>query len=256
MEFAHRDALTQLPNRALYDDRLDQAIASAERNHTRVAILLMDLDHFRYVNDTLGHTIGDLMLRAVTSCLEGVVKRHTDTVARLGGDEFAIILPGDDALAAQSVAKAILHSLELPMIPDGHNLGVRASIGIAVYPEHGRDRTILLRHADAAMYAAKRNKLGYSLWNEDYDEYSRGRLVLMNELGRAVDQDELTLLYQPKVSVKRVDEHHAEALVRWQHSHPRAANAERFYGAPSARSNSITSAHPSRQPNSNLYQPI
>jgi diguanylate cyclase (GGDEF)-like protein len=217
MNLAYCDALTQLPNRVLCDGRLDQAIAFAERNHTRVAVLLMDLDHFKYVNDTLGHAIGDLILRAVTSRLEGVVKRPTDTVARLGGDEFAIVLPGDDAVAGRSVAKAILHSLEMPMIPEGHHLDVRASIGIAVYPEHGRERSILLRHADVAMYAAKRNKLGYALWNDDYDVYSRERLVLMNDLRRAVDHDELTLLYQPKVSLNRGGELDAEALVRWQH---------------------------------------
>ena len=217
MNLAYCDALTQLPNRILCDERLDQAIAFAERNHTQVAVLLMDLDHFKYVNDTLGHAIGDLILRAVTSRLEGLLKRPTDTVARLGGDEFAIILPGDDAVAARSVAKAILHSLEMPMVPEGHTLDVRGSIGIAVYPEHGHERSILLRHADVAMYAAKRNKLGYVLWNDDYDVYSRERLVLMNDLRRAVDQDELTLLYQPKVSLNRIGELDAEALVRWQH---------------------------------------
>ena len=217
MNLAYCDALTQLPNRVLCDERLDQAIAFAERNHTQVAVLLMDLDHFKYVNDTLGHAIGDLILRAVTSRLEGLLKRPTDTVARLGGDEFAIILPGDDAVAGRSVAKAILHSLEMPVIPEGHTLDVRASIGIAVYPEHGRERSILLRHADVAMYAAKRNKLGYVLWNDDYDVYSRERLVLMNDLRRAVDQDELTLRYQPKVSLNRIGELDAEALVRWQH---------------------------------------
>ena len=217
MDLAYCDALTQLPNRAMCNERLDQAIAAAERDHTRVAVLLMDLDHFKYVNDTLGHSVGDLILRAVTSRLEGVLKRRTDFVARLGGDEFAIVLPGDGAVAAQSVAKAILHSLEMPMIPEGHNLDVRASIGIAVYPEHGQERSILLRHADVAMYAAKRNKLGYALWNDEYDEFSRKRLVLMTDLRRAVDHGELRLLYQPKVSLNRVSEHHAEALVRWEH---------------------------------------
>jgi diguanylate cyclase (GGDEF)-like protein len=217
MNLAYRDALTQLPNRIMCDELLDRAIASAERNHTRVAVLLMDLDHFKYVNDTLGHATGDLILRAVTSRLEGVLKRPTDSVARLGGDEFAIVLPGADAVAGRRVAKAILQSLETPMIPDGHNLDVRGSIGIAVYPEHGLERSILLRHADVAMYAAKRNKLGYALWNDDYDLYSRDRLVLMNDLRRAVDHDELMLVYQPKVSLNRVGELDAEALVRWQH---------------------------------------
>jgi diguanylate cyclase (GGDEF)-like protein len=217
LDLAYCDTLTQLPNRVLCNERLDQAIASAERNQTRVAVLLMDLDHFKDVNDTLGHAIGDLILRAVTSRLEGVVKRGADTVARLGGDEFVIVLPGDDAGAACDVARVILQSLEMPMIPEGHNLDVRASIGIAVYPEHGHERSILLRHADVAMYAAKRNKLGYALWNDDYDVYSRERLVLMNDLRRAVDHDELRLLYQPKVSLNRVGALDAEALVRWQH---------------------------------------
>jgi diguanylate cyclase (GGDEF)-like protein len=217
MDLAYCDALTQLPNRALFNDRLDQAIASAERNRTRVAVLLMDLDHFKYVNDTLGHPIGDRVLCAVTARLEEVLRRRTDTVARLGGDEFAILLPGDDATAAQAVAKSILHALEMPMVPEGHRLEVRASVGIAVYPEHGTERSVLLRHADVAMYAAKRDKLGYALWNDNHDEYSRDRLVLTNDLRRAVDQDELRLKYQPKISLNDANEHLAEALVRWQH---------------------------------------
>src|SRR5438874_104498 len=142
-DLAYCDALTRLPNRALCNDRLDQSIASAERNHTTVAVLLMDLDHFKYVNDTLGHPIGDLILCAVTARLEEVLKRRTDTVARLGGDEFAIVLPGDAAAAAESVAKTILHALEMPMIPEGHRLDVRASIGIAIFPEHGREPSVL-----------------------------------------------------------------------------------------------------------------
>jgi len=217
MDLAYCDALTQLPNRALCNERLDQALASAASNRTPVAVLLMDLDHFKYVNDTLGHPVGDLILRAVTSRLEGVLERPSGTVARLGGDEFAIVLPGDDAESAQKMARSILRSLETPMIPEGHKLDVRASIGIAVYPQHGNERSVLLRHADVAMYAAKRNRLGYAVWNDAYDEYSRERLVLMNELRRAVDHDELTLLYQPQVSLQGAGEHRAEALVRWRH---------------------------------------
>jgi len=217
MDLAYCDPLTQLPNRALCNDRLDQAIAAAERNGTQLAVLLMDLDHFKYVNDTLGHPIGDRILCAVTARLEQVLKRRTDTLARLGGDEFAVVLPGDDAGAAESVAVAIVRALEMPIIPDGHHLEVRASIGIAVYPEHGRERSVLLRHADVAMYAAKRNKTGYALWNDTHDEYSRERLVVTNDLRRAVDQDEFRLVYQPKVALGRSREQYAEALVRWQH---------------------------------------
>ena len=217
MDLAYCDPLTQLPNRAVCNDRLDQAIASAERNGAPLAVLLMDLDHFKYVNDTLGHGIGDRILCAVTARLEQVLRRRTDTFARLGGDEFAILLPGDDAAAAESVAKAIQHALEVPFIPEGHHLAVRASIGIAVYPEHGDERSVLLRHADVAMYAAKRNKLGYALWNDDYDAYSRERLVVTNDLRRAVDQNEFTLVYQPKIALVSDGEYYAEALVRWLH---------------------------------------
>ncbi len=217
MDLAYCDPLTQLPNRALCNDRLDQAIAAAERNETPVAVLLMDLDHFKYVNDTLGHPIGDRILCAVTARLEEVLKRRTDTVARLGGDEFAIVLPGDDAIAAEGVAKAILQSLEMPIIPEGHHLDIRASIGIAVYPQHGRERSVLLRHADVAMYAAKRNRLGYVLWNDTHDEYSRERLVVMNDLRRAIEHEELRLVYQPRMAIQGPCELHAEALVRWQH---------------------------------------
>jgi len=217
MDLAYCDPLTRLPNRALCNDRLDQAIASAERNGARLAVLLMDLDHFKYVNDTLGHGIGDRILCAVTARLEDVLERRTDTLARLGGDEFAVLLPGDDAAAAERVAKAIQHVLEMPVIPEGHHLAVRASIGIAVYPEHGAERSVLLRHADVAMYAAKRNKLGYAVWNDDYDSYSRERLVVTNDLRRAVDQDEFRLVYQPKIALIADGEHYAEALVRWQH---------------------------------------
>ena len=217
MDLAYRDPLTQLPNRALYNDRLDQAIAAGERNSTPVAVLLMDLDHFKYVNDTLGHGVGDRILCAVTARLEQVLKRRTDTLARLGGDEFAMVLPGDDAHAAQSVARAILQALEMSVVPEGHRLEVRASIGIALFPEHGAERSVLLRHADVAMYAAKRDKLGYAVWNNDYDEYSRERLVVTNDLRRAIDRDELALVYQPKVVLDGGREHHAEALVRWKH---------------------------------------
>ena len=146
-----------------------------------------------------------------------MLKRPTDTVARLGGDEFAILLPGDDAAKAERVAKALLHTLDMPMTPEGHVVDVRASIGIAVYPEHGSERSTLLRHADAAMYAAKRRNLGIALWDERYDLHSRERLSLMSGLRKAVDEDELVLFYQPKVALRGGSELHAEALVRWQH---------------------------------------
>jgi diguanylate cyclase (GGDEF)-like protein len=217
MDLAYRDSLTQLPNRALYSARLDAALAVAAAKGMPVAVLLMDLDHFKDVNDTLGHPIGDLILRAVSSRLELLLKRPTDTVARLGGDEFAILMPGADAIKAERLAKSVLHALEMPMTPEGHVVDVRASIGIAVYPEHGSERSTLLRHADAAMYAAKRKNLGIALWDDRYDEHSKERLSLMSGLRKAVDEDELVLFYQPKVALRGGSELHAEALVRWRH---------------------------------------
>ena len=215
MDLAYRDGLTQLPNRALFNDRLDAALEATGAK--AVAVLLMDLDHFKDINDTLGHPIGDLVLRAVSARLELLLKRPRDTVARLGGDEFAFLLPGVDVAKAEQVAKAILRTLDMPMTPEGHVVDVRGSIGIAVYPVHGRERSTLLRHADAAMYAAKRNNQGFAIWDTRYEEHSRERLSLMTGLRHAVDNDQLLLLYQPKVALRGDSEHHVEALVRWRH---------------------------------------
>ena len=214
---AYRDTLTGLPNRTLFADRADHALATAARERSNVAVLLMDIDHFKYVNDTLGHAIGDLLLLEVAARIQAVVKRRSDTIARLGGDEFALLLPGTNGADAQRVADTILRALETPMTLDGHQVDVRASIGIAVFPDHGNERSTLVRHADVAMYAAKRNNLGVLVWDDRYDQHSRERLSLMGDLRKAVDSDELTLLYQPKVALRHPNEHYVEALVRWQH---------------------------------------
>ncbi len=216
-DLAYRDALTGLPNRVLYTDRLDQAIALAARTSAPVAVLLMDLDHFKYVNDTLGHPIGDLLLREVTARLQAVVRRATDTVARLGGDEFAILLPGDRAADARRVAESILRVLEAPMTLEGHVVDIGASIGVASFPEHGGESSRLMRHADVAMYAAKRGNLGVAVWDEGYDQHGVERLSLLSDLRKAVDEDELVLVYQPKVPLHATGEHFVEALIRWQH---------------------------------------
>jgi len=216
-DLAYRDALTGLPNRALYTDRLDQSIAVAGRTGAPVAVLLMDLDHFKYVNDTLGHPIGDLLLREVTGRLQAVVRRATDTVARLGGDEFAILLPGDRATDARRVAESILRVLEAPMTLEGHVVDIGASIGVASFPEHGSESSQLMRHADVAMYAAKRGNLGVAVWDASYDQHGVERLSLLSDLRKAVDGDELVLMYQPKVPLRATDGHFVEALIRWQH---------------------------------------
>jgi diguanylate cyclase (GGDEF)-like protein len=218
MDLAYRDTLTGLPNRALFADLLDKAIADAATAASPIAVLLMDLDHFKYVNDTLGHPIGDLLLREVAVRLQTVGTGEGDVVARLGGDEFALLLPRGGVAEAQRLARAILRALELPMTLQGHVVDVAASIGIAVFPEHGGEGATLLRRADIAMYAAKRNNCGVAVWDEGADQHSSERLSLLGDLRKAVDNDELTLAYQPKVPLRGAGgEHYAEALVRWRH---------------------------------------
>jgi diguanylate cyclase (GGDEF)-like protein len=177
----------------------------------------MDLDNFKYVNDTLGHSIGDLLLREVASRLRAVVTTEGATVARLGGDEFAVLLPGSDAGAARHVARSVLIALEVPMNFEDHAVDVRASIGVAAFPDHGLERSTLMRRADVAMYAAKRNNVGSLIWHARYEQYGLERLSLMSDLRRAIDNDELLLMYQPKLALSGDAEHYVEALVRWQH---------------------------------------
>jgi len=216
-DLAFRDTLTGLPNRTHFTARLDEALAAAAHVRTPVAVALLDLDHFKYVNDTLGHPIGDLLLREVAARLRVVVDKPTDIVARLGGDEFAMLLPGQGVHEAQRIAEAIVASLEKPLTIEGHLVDVRPSIGIAAYPDHGEDSATLLRCADVAMYAAKRKNLTVAVWDDGHDQHSRDRLSLMSDLRKAVDGDELTLVYQPTVTLRGSGEHRAEALVRWRH---------------------------------------
>ena len=217
MDLAYRDTLTGLPNRALFLDRLQQALRMAPRMNAAVSVLLMDVDHFKYVNDTLGHQIGDLLLREVAERLSRIVRRESDTVARLGGDEFVVLLPSDNVDGARRVARNIQKALEAPMSLDGHVVDCRVSIGVASYPDHGDSATTLMRRADVAMYTAKRLSNGLAVYDDRDDEDSRARLSLMGELRNAVDHGELTLHYQPKVHLSDPRELHVEALVRWQH---------------------------------------
>jgi diguanylate cyclase (GGDEF)-like protein len=220
LDLAYRDPSTDLPNRALFAERLESALAATLATEPvvgSVAVLLMDLDHFKYVNDTLGHQIGDLLLREVGTRLREALKRPNCTVARLGGDEFAILLPGEWSASAQRVAATLLRTLEAPMTIEGHVIDVRASLGIAACPEHGHQSSILMRQADIAMYAAKRNNCGIVVWDEKYNKQGHDRLSLMSDLRKAVDDNELSLQYQPKVSLTAGQDHHVEALVRWIH---------------------------------------
>ncbi|HEX6350631.1 MAG TPA: EAL domain-containing protein [Candidatus Dormibacteraeota bacterium] len=214
---ALHDALTDLPNRALLGDRLHQAIRVAQREKHHLALLMMDLDHFKEVNDTFGHQAGDVLLRDVAARLRGEL-RGSDTVARLGGDEFAILLTRvETAHAASHTARKLLHALDAPFVVEGETVDIGASIGISMYPEHGGDADLLMRHADVAMYVAKRAGTGYSVYAADADRHSPSRLALISELRHAIDREELVLHYQPKFDVKSGRVAGAEALVRWAH---------------------------------------
>jgi len=213
---ALHDALTDLPNRVLLHDRLQQAIRAAQRDKTTLALLIMDLDRFKEVNDTFGHQTGDQLLGQLGERL-GSVLRVSDTIARLGGDEFAMLLPTATIEDARHIAGRLLEVLDEPFALGNLQLEIDASIGIALSPEHGSDADTLLRRADVAMYIAKRTNSGHALYAAEQDQHSPMRLALVGELRRAIDQNELSLYFQPKVSLKDSRVVCAEALVRWQH---------------------------------------
>jgi diguanylate cyclase (GGDEF)-like protein/PAS domain S-box-containing protein len=213
---AVHDALTGLPNRVLLLDRLQQAIASARRDGATVSLLLMDLDRFKEVNDTLGHHAGDLLLQQVGIRLRGAL-RQADTIARLGGDEFAVILPDTDAEGVIAVLESLLLRLHAPFSVENQPVVVGVSIGVAVSPEHGDEADTLMRRADVAMYVAKRTHVGFAVYRAEQDRNSPDRLSLIGELQRAVEEGELVLHYQPKLDLKTGLVVGAEALVRWEH---------------------------------------
>jgi diguanylate cyclase (GGDEF)-like protein len=216
---ALHDPLTGLANRALLMDRLDQGILRAQREKGSLAILVMDLDHFKEINDTLGHNIGDQLLIDVAHRLQKAL-RDSDTIARLGGDEFAIILQGDrqdnNIEHASIVAGNLLKSLDRPFHVDNKKLSVSASLGIAICPDDGEDSSVLLQKADVAMYVAKRSNLGFSAYDPQSDIHHPGRLTIVSDLRHAIESNELQLYYQPKLNVKTGCLIGVEALLRWQ----------------------------------------
>jgi diguanylate cyclase (GGDEF)-like protein len=216
LKLAYEDSLTQLPNRSQFSERLQREIVSAGEQHRMLAIFVMDLDRFKYVNDTLGHSVGDHVLREVAVRLRNLL-REDDCVARLGGDEFAVLVPTGDDERIVSLAKSIILALEQPIDFAGQPLDVGASIGIALYPSHALDAQTLVRNADIAMYVAKRNRSGYTIYDPHYDTTQQQHLSLLGELRRAVEQGELRLYYQPKVTLSSAGVHAAEALIRWVH---------------------------------------
>jgi diguanylate cyclase (GGDEF)-like protein/PAS domain S-box-containing protein len=214
---AQHDALTGLPNRRLLEDRLKQALASAERHHALVALLFIDLDGFKRINDTLGHATGDLLLKEVSVRLSRLL-RATDTVARMGGDEFTIVLSEvAEAHAAVRVAQKILEDLREPFELEGHELFMTGSVGISMYPADGNDSITLLRHADAAMYRAKSlGRNAVHCFTQELNEAAAERLQVETHLRRAIENQELHLYYQPEVS-ETGQLRGVEALLRWDH---------------------------------------
>jgi diguanylate cyclase (GGDEF)-like protein len=215
-QMAFHDALTGLPNRAQLADRIELALRTGIRDSTPVALLFLDLDRFKEINDTFGHRFGDLALQEIGRRLTDEMPESV-TLARLSGDEFAILLPGASAQQAGHFAERLLRALQRSLHVQDVTLDVSASIGIAVAPEHGKDADLLQRRADIAMYVAKQRRGEYALYSTDQDEHSREQLELAADLRRAVERAELVLHYQPIVSLETGRMEEIEALVRWHH---------------------------------------
>ncbi|HVK94233.1 MAG TPA: EAL domain-containing protein [Noviherbaspirillum sp.] len=226
---AHHDALTGLPNRTLLEESLNQALARASRNHILIALLFIDLDNFKRINDSLGHHVGDLLLQGVARRLQGCLRKD-DMLVRLGGDEFVILLSslhhsGEAALVAGKALKA----LEIPFDAEAHVLHASGSIGISLYPSDGENAAMLMQAADTAMYHAKENGRGnYQFFTHDLNVAIQHRLTLENQLRQAIANRNLMLNYQPQVDMQSGHIFSAEALARWHHAERGMVPPEQF----------------------------
>jgi diguanylate cyclase (GGDEF)-like protein/PAS domain S-box-containing protein len=228
---ALHDALTGLANRTLFRNRIEHAVTTMRRTGGRAAVVIMDLDGFKEINDSLGHAAGDDLLRELGRRLQAAV-RGSDTVARLGGDEFGALLP--DATVPDEVRRAVERmqaAIESPITLHGLELSLEGSLGIALYPDDGEDVETLLRSADGAMYHAKEEKSGWSFYDPDHVQHDTARLTLIGELRRALDRRELVLHYQPKALLADGEVHAVEALLRWQHPVRGAVGPDEFIPA-------------------------
>jgi diguanylate cyclase (GGDEF)-like protein/PAS domain S-box-containing protein len=215
---AYYDALTGLPNRTLLRDRLSSALASARRRKDKVALLFLDLDRFKDINDSLGHSVGDLVLKQVAERLKKWA-REQDTIARVGGDEFLIVLTAVKEVADAAVAaERIRNAMTAEFVIQGHSLGISCSIGISIFPEHGADSETMIKDADAAMYCAKESgRNNFRFFTKDMNAQAVERLTLENSLRMALDKKELFLMYQPQIEIATGRIIGLEALLRWQH---------------------------------------
>ncbi|MDO9196043.1 bifunctional diguanylate cyclase/phosphodiesterase [Rhodoferax sp.] len=225
---AHFDALTGLPNRLLLSDRCQHALSAAQRAQQCVALMFLDLDHFKNVNDSLGHRVGDEVLVELAARLKAAV-REQDTVSRLGGDEFILLLPDTNAEGAARVADKLLQTALMPFQIEQHELTVTPSIGIALYPKDGADLDALSKCADAAMYRAKEDgRNSYRFFTAEIQAHSDRTLLLHNALRRALARDQLELHYQPQISMETGRTVGAEALLRWHHPELGAVSPAEF----------------------------
>jgi diguanylate cyclase (GGDEF)-like protein/PAS domain S-box-containing protein len=226
---AYYDSLTGLPNRSLLADRMKLAIGNAQRYSTRMAVLFMDLDRFKLVNDSLGHEIGDKLLKIAAKRMQSTV-RLTDTVSRMGGDEFIVLLSRIEALEdAARISEKLITAVSQPYTIEQHELALTTSIGISVYPDHGKDASTLVRNADASMYSAKeagRNQ--YQFYSKDSTYRATERLGLERDLRGAMERDEFFLVYQPQIELATGRVIGAEAFIRWQHPRRGVVAPENF----------------------------
>ena len=210
------DSLTDLPNRALLDDRLGQAVTVGNREKTVFALLMIDLDSFKEINDTLGHYAGDTLLKEVSARFT-LALRESDTVARFGGDEFAILLHGVTEVQAMDIARKMIGLIRRPYLLDQQSVRLGASIGVAQFPEHGKDASELLQHADVAMYAAKKRGDDVGIYSPELDRHSFLEMSLKNDLLDGIEKREFVVYFQPKLDLRTGRISAAEALVRWEH---------------------------------------
>jgi diguanylate cyclase (GGDEF)-like protein/PAS domain S-box-containing protein len=215
---AYYDTLTGLPNRILLQDRLAQALAGASRHKDKVALLFLDLDHFKVINDSLGHSVGDLLLQQVAERLKQQT-RQQDTVSRLGGDEFVVVLSGIQQIADSAItAERIINAIASEFVIQGHSINVSCSLGISIFPDDGRDGETLVKHADAAMYCAKENgRNNFQFFTQKMNANIVQRLTRENSMRLALQKKEFFLMYQPQLDITTGEISGVEALIRWQH---------------------------------------